>query len=52
MVSLLIQLIETLFKDWYVAKNERQQRLKNIQEVAIKKEQQRAMNGKTKNANN
>ena len=50
--TLLIQLIETLFKDWYVARNERQQRLKSIQEVTIKKEQQKTFNGKTSHAQN
>ena len=37
--TLLIQLIETLFKDWYVARYERQQRLKKIQDITIQKEQ-------------
>ena len=40
--TLLIQLIETLFKDWYVAKHERQQRLKSIQKTTTKKEEQKA----------
>ena len=48
--TLLIQLIETLFKDWYVARNERQQRLKNIQAITTKKEQQKIAEEKTKNA--
>ena len=47
--ELLIQLIETLFKDWYVARNERQQRLKNIQAITTKKEQQKIAEEKTKN---
>ena len=47
--TLLIQLIEPLFKDWYVARNERQQRLKDIQEITIKKEQQKTAEEKTKN---
>lgn len=47
--TLLIQLIETLFKDWYIARNERQQRLKNIQAITKKKKQQKAV--KTKSIN-
>ena len=39
--KLLIQLIETLFKDWYIARNERQERLKAIQAISAKKEQQK-----------
>ena len=39
--SLLIQLIETLFKDWYAAKHEGEQRLKKIRESADKKERQK-----------
>ena len=39
--TLLIQLIETLFKDWYVARYERQQNLKNIQEITTTKVQQK-----------
>ena len=37
--SLLVKLIETLFKEWYVAREERQKNLKNIQEIIIKKAQ-------------
>ena len=48
--NLLIQLIETLFKDWYVVRNERQQRLKNIQAIITRKEQQKIAEEKTKNA--
>lgn len=48
--TLLIQLIETLFKDWYVARNERQQRLKNIQAITKKKEQQKTTEIKINNA--
>ena len=48
--DLLIQLIETLFKDWYVAKNERQKRLASIQKITAKKEEQKTVNGKIKNA--
>lgn len=36
--TLLIQLIETLFKDWYVARHERQQRLEEIKKITIQKE--------------
>ena len=39
--TLLIHLIETLFKDWYVARYERQQNLKNIQEITTTKVQQK-----------
>ena len=46
--DLLIQLIETLFKDWYVARNERQERLNAIQAISAKKEQQKTAEEKTK----
>lgn len=38
---LLIELIEMLFKEWYIARNDRQQRLKNIQKITAKKEHQK-----------
>lgn len=37
-----VKLIETLFKDWYVAREERQKNLKNIQEITINKAQKKA----------
>jgi len=39
--SLLIQLIETLIKDWYITRYEREERLKQIVEVANQKESQK-----------
>jgi len=39
--GLLIELIETLFTEWYVARNDRQQRMAKIKSVAIAKEQVR-----------
>jgi hypothetical protein len=36
--ALLIELIETLFKDWYVTRNERKERLKSIISVSDNKE--------------
>jgi hypothetical protein len=39
--QLLISLIETLLKDWYVNRHEREARLKSIIEVAEKKEEQK-----------
>ena len=38
--SLLVELIEMLFKEWYVVRNERQERLKSIQKLIAKKEKQ------------
>ena len=47
--ELLIKLIETLFKDWYIARYDRQQRLKKIKEaVANKKQQKQTTNKKVK----
>ena len=37
---LLIALIEMLFKEWYIAQYDRQERLKNIQQTAAKKDKQ------------
>ncbi|WP_416407854.1 DUF4145 domain-containing protein [Agrobacterium rosae] len=36
--QILIGLLEMLFKDWYVAKNDRQARLKKIMDIALAKE--------------
>ncbi len=47
----LIQLIEVLFKDWYVTRYDRQQRLKNIQAIATKKGQKESVNKKGVNQN-
>lgn len=47
---LLIQLIETLFEDWYVARDERQQRLNKIKKSIIQKKQKQNSEEKTKNA--
>lgn len=49
--TLLIQLIETLFKDWYIARHEKQQRLKEIQEITIKKEQIKNAESRNENIN-
>ena len=49
--TLLIQLIETLFKDWYVTRQERQQRLKNIQAITTKKEQKKSASKSGANQN-
>ena len=38
--TLLINLIEMLFKEWYIAKHERAERLQDIQQTAIEKKQQ------------
>ena len=38
--DLLIELIEMLFREWYVAQHERKERLQNIQRITIEKEQQ------------
>ncbi len=37
--SLLIGLIEILFRDWYISRHERQQHLKNIVKIADLKKQ-------------
>lgn len=47
--TLLIQLIETLFKDWYVAKHKRQQSLNKIKEATMQKEQKRNSGTQRKN---
>lgn len=39
--KLLISLIETLLRDWYVERHEREQRMSQIAALAEKKEQQR-----------
>ena len=47
--TLLVELIEMLFKDWYIARNERQQRLNKIKETTMQKEQKRNSGAKRKN---
>lgn len=42
--SLLIQLIETSIKDWYITRHDREERLKSIVEIADQKELQRKSN--------
>ena len=37
--TLLIELIEMLFKDWYIARHERQKKLKKIRKIIMQKEQ-------------
>ena len=49
--TLLIQLIETLFKDWYVTRHERQQRLKDIQAITTKKIQKKSISKQNDNQN-
>jgi len=44
--ELLIQLIETLFEDWYVRRHERQQRMAKIKATAAEKDAQRKSAGK------
>ena len=39
--ALLIGLIETLIGEWYINRHERQQRLKELRELAEKKDQAR-----------
>ena len=39
--DLLIGLLETLIEDWYISRHERQQRLKDIKELAEQKDQAR-----------
>ncbi|KAB2758248.1 DUF4145 domain-containing protein [Brucella anthropi] len=41
----LIELIEMLFADWYVARHKRQQRLAAIQEITASKEEQKKLSG-------
>jgi hypothetical protein len=38
---MLVKLIECLFKDWYVARYNRAEALKGIEEMAVQKNQQR-----------
>ena len=45
--DLLVELIEMLFKEWYIARNERQERLNKIKETAIQKEQERNSGAKS-----
>ncbi len=49
--TLLIQLIETLFKDWYITRHERQQRLKDIQAITTKKTQKESISKQNENQN-
>ena len=45
---LLVELIEMLFKEWYVARNDRQERLNKIKQTTIQKEQKRNSGTKRK----
>ena len=45
--ALLVELIEMLFKEWYIARNERQERLNKIKETTIQKEQKRNSGAKS-----
>lgn len=39
--QLLIELIETLFEEWYVARHEREERMKKIKGLAVSKDAQK-----------
>ena len=47
--NLLVELIEMLFKEWYVAKHKRQQSLNKIKEATMQKEQKRNSGTQRKN---
>lgn len=48
--QLLIELIEQLFKDWYVAKHDREIRMKALSDLAERKKAEKAQLGGTPNA--
>lgn len=43
--QLLVELIETLFDEWYVARHDRQARMKKVKALAAEKEAERAASG-------
>lgn len=47
--ELLINLIETLFQDWYINREERKKRLQSIVEIGAKKTEAKRQNGSSKN---